>query len=184
MTERSLDLNELLDDLWTRLEAGASIPDAPARHLALATSRMNGGASVRILVLRSANRQKGILTFFTHRNSGKLRELESDPKAELLLWDQASQFQARLTVTASVLPGSPVLWDRLGDRARLNYARDPIPGERIGGPDAPQPLPDPALLAVLEMRITEMDILRLSTTPQSRAWFRAADGFTGHWVAP
>lgn len=184
MSSDPATLSGLLDTLWRQLNEGVRNANSPARHLALATARAEGGAAVRTLVLRDADRSKRALTFYTHLRSQKITQLADDPMGEVLHWDAQTQVQARLGVEIVVTPGSANLWRNLGPGSRLNYARDPIPGDAIPVPGASDPTPDPALLAVLTARVRSIDILQLGTRPQLRARFGEEDDFTGQWVAP
>lgn len=180
MTDNFRDLSGMMDALWRRLDAGLTDPDAPARTLALATD----GPSVRLVVLRAADRAKGELTFYTHAHSSKIAELERTPFAELLLWDPSAMFQARLAARITMTPGTRDLWDSLTHGARLNYATDPLPGTLLNDPGANAPRPDPGLLTVLTAHIAKIDLLHLGALPHARATYRRDDGFHGRWIAP
>lgn len=177
------DPNDLWQGLWMRLSAGVEDANAPARNLALATERMDGGGAVRLVVLRGIERIVPSLTFYTHIGSDKAFELADEPKAEVLLWDAASSFQARLSVSAEITPGSPALWGTLSKGARLNYVPTPPPGSAIEAPYTAT-LSGPEAFAVLTARIMSADILDLSEFPHKRARFNPSDDFTGQWVAP
>lgn len=180
MTDHFRDLAGMLDALWRRLGDGVTDAEAPGRTLALATE----GPSVRMVVLRAADRNAGKLTFYTHAHSAKIAELESTPRAELLLWDPASMFQARLSAQVTMSPGTTDLWDSLTQGARLNYATDPLPGTLLSDPAAKAPRPDPGLLTVLTATIQTIDLLHLGALPHARARFDRDDGFQGRWIAP
>lgn len=177
------DPNDLWQGLWMRLSAGVEDVNASARNLALATERMDGGGAARFVVLRGIDRAEPSLTFYTHIGSDKAFELADEPKAEVLLWDAASSFQARLSVSVEITPGSPKLWDRLSKGARLNYVPTPPPGSAIEAPFTAGPS-GPEAFAVLTARIQSADILDLSEVPHKRAQFKASENFTGRWVAP
>jgi hypothetical protein len=183
MTENFRDLTGIMDALWRRLEEGAQVADSPARNLSLATSGPDG-AAVRLVVLRGADRATASLTFYTHAHSGKIAHLERTPKAQLLLWDPASNFQARLSAHITMTPGTKQIWETLTRGARLNYATDPLPGTLMRDPAAHAPTPDPGLLTVLTARIETIDLLHLGALPHARAIFSREDGFRGQWIAP
>ena len=177
------DPRYLWNGLWARLGEGVAQPDASARTLALATQRVDGGGAVRMVVLRSADRNELSLTFYTHAGSDKVAELEAAPKAELLLWDASTSFQARLCVTVEAAAGSEELWNTFSDGARLNYVPTLEPGKAIDAPHVPKPAGRDAF-TVLTAQITSADILDLSGLPHKRAKFHARNDFTGQWVAP
>ena len=183
MTDDFRSLDGMLKALWNRLEQGLKDADAPARTLALATSGPDG-AAVRLVVLRGQDRSAGTLTFYTHAHSPKIAQLRHDPRAELLLWDPVTLFQARLSVHLSVKPGNAEAWNALTKGARLNYATDPLPGTLLHDPDANTPTPDPELLTILTADIRAIDLLHLGALPHARAQFSREDDFKGRWIAP
>lgn len=174
---------DLWQGLWTRLLDGVARAEAPARTLALATQRIDGGGAARMVVLRAADRTAHSLTFYTNTGSDKIFELADEPKAQVLLWDASSNFQARLTVTVERASGTDALWDGLSSGARLNYVPHPSPGSTIDAPHVPT-VDGPEAFVILTARITSADILDLSKLPHKRAKFDARDGFTGQWVMP
>lgn len=177
------DVNDLWNGLWARLADGVLQPDAPARTLCLATQRIDGGSAARMVVLRAANRDAASLTFYTHAGSAKVTELKAQPKGEVLLWDAATQFQARLSVTVACAAGPEATWESLSKGARLNYVPSIKPGGAIDAPFVPETAGSEAFV-VLQAQITSADILDLSELPHKRAMFDAHSAFTGQWVAP
>lgn len=175
--------SELWKGLWARLEAGLTHPNAPARTLALATRRTDGGAAVRMVVLRELEQDAQTLTFYTHAASDKVAELAIDPQAEVLLWDASTSFQARLAVTVAAALGDTALWESFSNGARLNYVPTLEPGRAIEAPHVPDTA-GPEAFVVLTAKIHSGDILDLSDLPHRRANFKAGDDFTGQWVAP
>lgn len=180
MTDDFRALAGMLDALWRRLDDGVSDPEAPARTLALATD----GPSVRLVILRAADREAGTLTFYTHARSAKIAELGRSPRAELLLWDPAAMLQGRLAADITMSPGSPELWSSLTQGARLNYATDPLPGTLLSDPDAARPSPRPDLMTILTATVRTIDLLHLGALPHARARYDRDDGFAGRWIAP
>lgn len=184
MTDDFQTLPGFLDALWQRLELGLSDRERSAATLALATARPGGGASVRTVILRDCDRAAAALTIYTHAASRKIAELKADPSAELMIWDAHASFQARLTTRVVIADATPRLWESLSSGARLNYARDPIPGETLASPDASRPTPDPSLMRVLTARIDGIDLLHLGATRHRRAVYSRQDDFCGRWIAP
>lgn len=177
------DVNDLWNGLWERLADGVAHPGAAARTLCLATQHVDGGGSARMVVLRDAKHANTILTFYTHAGSAKVAELKAQPKAEVLLWDAATQFQARLSVVVDCAAGPKATWETFSKGARLNYVPSLEPGRAIDAPYVPDAAGSEAFL-VLRAKITSADILDLSALPHKRAIFEAHSGFTGQWVAP
>lgn len=165
----------MLDALWSRLQ--------PSTLLTLATRRTDGGAAARMVILRESNREAALLTIYTHGLSEKIDQIAQDPSGELLLWDSDARFQARLLLNIAIEPGTREVWDGLGDGARLNYARQPLPGAEISKPVTPQSS-NVEHLTILNARIERIDLLHLGKLPHRRATYSAEDGFAGRWIAP
>lgn len=177
MSDDFSSLGGLWAACWDRLSA------RPAPLLALATTRSQGAAA-RMVVLRAEDPIDRILTVYTNAQSDKVAELDADPHAEFLLWDPCASFQARIAARVSMRPASEAEWDALSLRSRLNYARDPAPGEPIAAPNARMPTPDMSLMCVLTARIETLDLVHLGSIPHVRAIFTRKDDFQGRWIAP
>ena len=177
------DPRDLWDGLWARLEDGVASADAPARTLALASARTGGCVAARMVILRGSDRAAPNMTIFTNAGSEKVTELRDEPRAEILLWDAGTSFQARLPVTVDMAAGSRELWEALSPGQQLNYVPTPPPGSAIEAPHVPD-ASGPEAFLVLTARILSADILDLSDLPHKRAQFHARDDFTGRWVAP
>lgn len=184
MNDDFITLQGVLDAVWSRLEAGPHDPDAPARHSVLATAGLEGGAEVRILVLRGANRESGTLQFNTHAASAKISELQEEPRASLLIWDPKARFQVRLACVVTIENGTNAGWSAMrADELKL-YGRDPLPGHMMADPELAQPTPDPGLFKRLSARIEQIDALHLGRDLHRRAVYTRQNGFTGGWIAP
>ena len=167
--------------VWALLSDGVKTPTSPARTVALATQSTDGGASVRMVVLREANREANTLTIFTHRASGKVRELTRQPRAEILIWDPGLQFQVRLRVMIALSDGSADIWNRFGAATQRNYANTPVPGAEILEPRAVDPVPDPSTFVVLTAKLNEVETLWLAPDVHRRAVFTNE---RASWIAP
>ena len=167
--------------VWSALESGVSDPSAPARTVALATEALDGGGSVRLVVLRAIDRADLCLTFFTHRGSGKIAELTAEPKVQVLVWDSARQFQIRISGEMEYAQGPQATWERFGHGTRRNYASSPAPGEVLNDPETVAFDPDPETFMQMTLRISMIETLVLSPETQRRARF-TKDG--AQWIAP
>lgn len=183
MTDDFHSLTGLLDAMWRRLSRATESAEAPARNLALATSRPISGAAVRLVILRHADRARGTITIHTHARSDKMDEIARDPRAELLLWDPSDMYQARMSGTLRVEPADASLWQDLSGGQRFNYA-EPIPGTPLEDREAFDPTPDPALMARLTLHLDRLDLLHLGDRPHGRAIYTRQDDWRGNWVAP
>lgn len=180
------DLDRLHDRIWEYLTEGAATPGAPARFLAFATAGQTGGAEVRMVVLRGAEREPARLVVHTDTLSAKVAELRADPRASLLLWDPDARLQVRLRAEVGIDTGAVVRpdWERIPPHARRVYGNDPEPGGAMSCPQALTVLPDPDRFAVMTCTLREIDALHLGREMHHRALFCRRDGWAGTWIAP
>lgn len=181
MNKDLTSLDGTLETVWQRLNDGVDRPDAPARHLALATARVDGGGSVRTVVLRAANRDAATLTFFTHRASSKVTELTKEPRCEAVIWDAKSDLQIRLRMTAELSAGPEDVWNRFGPGTRRNYALSQLPGAPLEVPEELEPATDPSQFMVISAKIEVIETLHLGRDLHRRARFIAGKS---NWIAP
>lgn len=170
-----------LEAVWNRLQQGVADRTSVARHPVLAT--VGAGGEARIVVLRGADRGAGVLRVHTDLRSGKVAELRAEPRATLLVWDAAAQFQIRLRVRVAVISGGEALadWALVPDRARGVYGADPSPGVPIPQPGAATPGPNAQAFAVLACHIRQIETLHLGRDVHRRALF---EGECSTWLAP
>ncbi len=178
-------LESLHAEVWTRLIRGVHDRRAAARHPTLATVALDGSPQARTVVLRAADRASATLRVYTDAQSAKMDELQAHPHAALHVWDSGAHLQIRLAARVSVRTGDEVagLWAQLPEAARLSFGCTPASGQPIPDALAYRKVPDPAVFAVLELRLQAMDIVHLG--PQHRrARYARADGWAGVWCAP
>ena len=171
--------------VWTCLEEGAAEAQAAARFLPLASVGEDGG-EVRIVRLRAVDEREGTLTVYTDLASAKVGELQRNPRASLVIWDAARNFQVRLRVTVQVQSGADVerFWPEMTGDAQRAYGGMPPPGTAIDDPKTHSRIPQIERLAVLTMKIEEIDTVSLEEPCHHRALFRRVDAFKGQWLAP
>ena len=116
-------LERLLDQAWKRLGRGVADRRAPARHPTLATVDRAGLPQARTVVLRSAEREPGILRLYTDRHANKVDELRANPHAALHVWDKIAHLQMRALCSAVVHTGASLepVWAQLSTHARRCY---------------------------------------------------------------
>ena len=172
--------------VWECLADGVASADAPARFLGLASVDGAGGAALRTVRLRHANRAAAQLTVYTDSASAKVAELRANPLASLCVWDAPRNFQIRLRVKTTISTGADVahLWPEMTADAQRAYGGTPAPGTPIKDPRDHARTPRPERLAVLTFDILEVDTVSLDEPVHRRILFKASDGFEGDWRAP
>ena len=167
--------------LWDRLARAVAEADDPWRFVTLAT--MAGtGPQARTVGLRGADRDARTVEIHTDARTPKVDELRADPRAQILLWDAATQEQVRLSVTVTPVFADADRWARVPEGSRGNYGTDPQPGTPIPGAAAYGRAGDPARFAALVGRVARMDAVLLASDPHRRAVW--TDGAGWAWVAP
>lgn len=177
MTDRSLD--ETLENVWHLLMRGVTVRNSAARYMVLASVGAEA-AEARMVVLRGADRATGTLEVHTDSTSAKVKELEANPFATILIWDGEAKLQIRLRVNVLVEIGDAAAWDLIPVHARDAYGGAPLPGDPLDRPTDFAPSADLNRFAKLSCQIDEIETLQLGT-PHQRARFR--DG-VGSWIAP
>lgn len=166
--------------LWGRLERAAGEAADPWRLVALATMAPDG-PQARTVALRQADRAAGTVEVHADARTPKVAEVRADPRAQVLLWDESTQEQLRLSVEVAVLEADPDRWAAVPEAARGNYGTTPAPGTPIAGPEAFRRDPARDRFAALVGRVTAMDAVLLATDPHRRARWDAGGW---RWVAP
>ena len=182
MSDALTSLDGTIEAVWSLLEDGVKSKTSPANNLVLATASKQHGPSLRIVVLRRADRSTESLRIFTHAASQKVIDLNEDERAEILIWEPAQQLQVRFSVSISMSGIDDNTWEKLGPGTRLNYAIDPAPGTPITQPKvASQASPQQHQMLVLDARIRKIETLHISPDGLKRAVFEKG---TSQWIAP
>ncbi|MEM9081746.1 MAG: pyridoxamine 5'-phosphate oxidase family protein [Verrucomicrobiota bacterium] len=158
------------------------------RRFWLGTVGLDGGARVRMVVLRGFEREGWVVTVFTDRRSPKWGELEREPRAELNFWNGRRSVQVRARGEAELL-GEGELWEemrgRIPERSRGDYCARVVPGEEIGEPEEGWELGGEDFFGVIRVKVKEVDWLELSREGHRRACFEVGgDEVRGSWVQP
>jgi pyridoxamine 5'-phosphate oxidase len=185
MNEWWTSLPATLDQVWLRLMRGVTDRRASARHPALATMGTLG-PEARIVVLRGANRSLAKIALFTDLRSAKVSDLNAEPRASLLIWEQKARLQIRLRVRVEIESGPEVSddWQRVPASARQVYGAHPAPGSSMDRPDQIVQHSDSSAFAKLVCHLTEIETLHLGENLHSRAKFSSDTSWTGSWHAP
>jgi pyridoxamine 5'-phosphate oxidase len=185
MNEWWTSLPTLLDQVWLRLNRGVVDRKSDARHPVLSTMGI-AGPEARIVVLRSASRPRSQMLVYTDLRSAKIKDLATEPRASLLVWEQKAKLQIRLRVHVEVKSGEAVKdhWQKVPEAARKVYGGMPPPGTHIDHPDRLTAEADPQAFAVLICNILEIETLHLGNDLHRRAKFSHIEAWAGQWLSP
>ena len=186
------DLLGSLEHAWQMLSVGAENRRSPFHLATVATVGVGGRATARIVVLRGCDRSERCLRFHTDRRSPKFEQLQSNPEAEMLFYDEYEKIQLRLAVRIEALgtEESDAIWESTPDYSRECYWVVQAPGSEV---DAPQGAQFDAGLAgggrdnfaPMRARIESIEWLYLSAHQHRRARFVfTPDGVDATWLVP
>ena len=168
---------------WLELALAASQSGHAWRRMGLAT--VDGQtADLRTVVLREVDRDQNTLVFFTDARSPKVRQIEAQPLATLLVWCERLGWQLRLRVRLGVeVSGLAVSsrWARLKLTPAAQDYLSPLPP----GTPVDRYVPERASraqFAVVTASVLSIDWLELHADGHRRAAFDAAGN--GQWLSP
>ena len=197
-TDELITYDAIPDAAWTKLFRAANDPTLAVRLMAVATVAPDGKPSNRTLVLRGADKQSGLVWFYTDRRSPKMHHLKHQPHVSILGYDERDHVQIRLDGEATLHENDELAdrhWEQVSMTLRHAYSSPHAPGEPIRQPDprlemmSRQRDQGPAdhgrdNFVVLQVRVVEIDWLQVGPKGQVRAILRAATGWKAHALAP
>ncbi len=179
------DLSCFFTLAWAQLDSVMANRNPVARQVALATVSPAGRPEVRTVVLRHVSSAQSLVEIQTDVASDKVAAVRANGLAEILFWHAASDLQVRLKGDMTVQTGSEVdaLWPSIPAPSRLNYGSFPETGTAIGSAYAYEKLGLSKSLAVLRLRVAELDVVEMGDQHR-RAVFKEIDGWKGQWLVP
>lgn len=209
-TDRTDQLEELLERCWSYLEEGAGSAGSPF-HTAVLGTVEDGGPRLRTVVLRAADREAARVLCHTDVRSAKVRQIGDDPLVSWLLYDPDRKVQLRIEGRATVHADDALAderWRASAAGSRRCYLAGPGPGAVLdsAGSTLPQALrarrPEPeetergrGNFAAVATAVEFIDWLHLTADGHRRARFRrvghavegghdCGQGWRGDWIAP
>ena len=193
------DLPAILSGIWDRLEEAARRA-RPAFHSPVLATCGAGGPRARVVVLRHADRQTGVVGCHTDARSPKAADLARDPRAAWAFYDRPGKLQVRLTGATELIDVGEdyeAAWAATTRSARRCYLGPHAPGAAT---DVPHPnfppeytdrdptdaesAPGRAHFRLLRTTALEIDWLALHHAGHRRAKFvRTAAGWDATWAA-
>lgn len=163
--------SSLWTQIWAELSAAVSKQDHAWRTPALATTTADGNATMRTLVLRNVDADKGQCQFYTDKRSAKCQHIIARPQGELLFWCPVLKWQLRAEVDCQLLTSGPLIeqiWQQIASTAAANdYLSLQPPGSKLSGKKTD--MTDTSNLAVITATVKQIDWLALSRKGHQRA---------------
>lgn len=163
---------------WQMLVRATRDRKADWRTPVLATVGLDGAPRARVLVLRGADPQAGLLWLHTDSRSAKLAELAGEPRAALTFWDSRRALQLRVEGCARIESDPALLaeaWARVPEGSRRNYATVAAPGSPWTG-DSVCAADGAANFAMVAVRAERMEWLWLGPVAHQRGESRRGAG--------
>ena len=176
-------LDSTLSQVWLRLARGVRDRHSAARTPTLATTSATG-PQARTVILREVDPHSKLLEINADRRSGKVAELETEPRATLHIWDAKAHLQIRLRCAAKLIHGDPEKWAAIPETAQRVYGGTPAPGAAIPAPDAHDATADQGDFTAVIFTVHEIETLYLGQDHHRRARFSAQTDWAGQWLAP
>jgi pyridoxine/pyridoxamine 5'-phosphate oxidase len=196
LMERFSSLEQALRQSWNLLFQATVKRHDPMRTPTLATAR-NGVPRARTVVLREVDTNQRRLLFFTDRRSGKVEEIQGQTQAACTFWHPQRKVQVRLRGTFQLESDTNRAldyWKKLNDQGRASYATLQPPGTpaSVDTSGLPEQWPSPRLaerayqnFCLLDLVVTEMEVLHLHPAGHQRAFFRWEEGtWSMTWLIP
>ena len=168
---------------WLELGLAATQRGHAFRRMALAT--VDGdSADLRTVLLREVQADARRLVFFTDARSAKVRQIQTQPAATLMVWCECLSWQLRLRVRLAVETSGPAVssrWARLKmTPAAQDYLSPLAPGTPVDG--TLHQGASREQFAVVSAQVQAIDWLELHADGHRRASFDGAGH--GQWLVP
>lgn len=191
MLDQLLLPDDILADLWRRLQQARSDPQHPFHLPALASVNEIDGVTVRTVVLRKVDPEARTLVFHTDRRSSKFADLLQDPTIACLFYEPKERLQLRVHARATLHTQDAIAheqWVAASPNTRSMYRTALVPGsvvDRLQVSPAPQVGDGRDNFAVVVGHIETIDWLYLHPDAHRRARFTWPEGKrTCEWLAP
>lgn len=196
----SLDLKQILADVWSHLERGVEHAKEPF-HVGVLGTYSGRECSLRTVVLRGVKQGGRELLCHTDCRSPKITDITAHPRVSWLFYDPARKLQLRLTGQAAVRREGPVVdkrWEDTSLSARRCYLATNAPGTPATTPTSglahpfecrpptrAESTPGRMHFAVIATVVEEIDWLWLNARGHRRARFEwRGEQLTAQWVVP
>lgn len=191
-------LPDFLDQTWNQLVRGKHSAKHAFHFPVISTVRPDGLPAARVVVLREARRDDGVLGFHTDARAAKLDQL--DAGVAFTFYDRGASLQIRATTRAVVLgkEETDARWAKTAAASRKCYLAQPAPGTavdayttgftgRLDGHEVPtleETVPARENFTVVRAYIDTLEVLHIKRRGHWRARFRRDDAWAGTWLVP
>lgn len=175
---------------WAMLVRGVKDRKAAFHTPSLATIGTDGAPRIRTVVLRGCDSDARHLRFHTDIRSGKIAELQQNPKAAMHFYDHGAKLQLRLSVELQLLDGAAYesAWAATRPMSRECYQVTTAPGSVLADPydltfDAEATRDGEDYFVPVRAQVERMEWLYLAAKGHRRALFDFVND-TQNWLVP
>ena len=184
------DLAASCDYGWSMLARGVKDRKSAFHTPSVATLRADGTPAIRTVVLRGCDIDKRHVRFHTDTRSGKIADMQRDPRAAMHFYDAGAKLQLRLSVRLEALSGADydAAWSATRPMSRECYQVTTAPGSPLGDPyevafDAAATQEGEDYFVPVRAHVEQMEWLYLAAKGHRRALFDFVAG-TQSWLVP
>lgn len=175
----------LEQEIWQQLQRASVDKHHEWRSPVLVTCGADNWPDARTVILRAAQLDAKILTFYTDSRSPKVTQMTKNPQAMLVFWSKRLNWQLRVKANVSIkTTGEEVqkIWAKVKQSPSANdYLSAQIPGELLQAEHAETLSSVTPHFALLQASVQTIDWLALSRSGHQRAKIDC----TGlHWLVP
>jgi pyridoxamine 5'-phosphate oxidase len=188
-----VSLDAVLEHIWASLGRGVVDRKHGFHHPVVATISHEGKPRSRVVILREADQNSGVLRFHTDIRSEKCRDLESQKSISVTCYDETTKQQLRIDGEAtlhSVDGIADLAWESSQRMSRMAYGVQPATGSMITARDDFQlPLTDVeidqgrAYFGAVVIHVHTLEWLYLRAGGHRRVVFNLQTN-TQHWLVP
>ena len=190
---------EIKNYIWKLLEEALTVKDSPLKTPVFSNIENNKPSS-KVVVLRSVNRKRRILTFHTDYRSPKVKAIKKNEDAVLVFYHKDEKTQLKVNVKTKIHFDDKIAaaaWKKTAHFSRKCYLIESPPSSVITSPGTTLPvsfeensytLEQSELgyenFAVVECVIQSIDWLYLASTGHRRAIFSYNGTEEFNWLVP
>jgi len=186
---KQYNLKGIYEDIWASLESAVIDRHSGFHTFSLATVN-NDTPENRTVVLRGCNKKAMMLSFNTNNFSNKIKHISKHNRVSALFYDKDKKIQIRFTGDASINNGNSYCkkkWESMSKQSKECYYQNINPGNTIDSPNNVITEANEEMsksFSIIDINITKIDWLLLSSLGHTRARFTKENYFQGEWIAP
>lgn len=170
-----------IKDQWVRAKHQKK---HPFRYFVLTTVSTDHRPQARTVVLRDFDSKSLLFTVYTDLRSGKIKDLNINPTAQLLFYDPKKLWQIQVSAHLEKQSTDPKRFLELPPPARKDYTTTNAPRAPILNPEDISYLDNKHHFVALHFRAEGIESLKLKRPHHVRTFFEAHNDWKGTFLTP